>query len=189
MTLDSSAGASRMGLQTGDILNLLPNGELYAVRPSIGVPYLFLNIKSLVIDHLNIWDLQYNRYSTFSGVILPNQNATYGDIAVYDGQVLVTGFAYGFDFVLRLDLRQGFVSSAKVILSSLGQTDSEQPSGLAINDQGIALTTLPFSREGVPARRCRSRSSSGSTSTAAAAPCPWPWRPRTARCSRWTAGA
>jgi hypothetical protein len=148
-TLQAEDRPEFLGLQAGDILHMIPDGQLYAVRPSIGVPFRIADLRTMNIDILDIYDIVSHRSFNFSGTHQPNR-ATYGDIAVFNGMILVTGWSNtnALNFVLRLEPIGG-AWSAKVILTSLatesqGDLGSRQPAGIAINRHGIALTTLPF---------------------------------------------
>src|SRR5262249_12059541 len=94
------------------------------------------------------------QYSNFAGAIQPDK-ATYGDIAVWQGNILVTGFSYSYAFVMRIDVSTG-VPNIRVILSSraleidLRNLGSKQPQGIAVNAHGEALTTLPYSTPNGP---------------------------------------
>src|SRR5579864_420260 len=146
--LSASATDLSTALAPGDILDLSPGGQVLAYRPSTGALGPFLNIASLPsIDTSSIYDVSTGRTSGFAGAIIP-QLAMYGDIAVLGNTMLVTGVSQNFPFVLRLQMSNGVVTSAKVLLSSSVPTSNNLPRGVAVNARGLALTTLPITAGG-----------------------------------------
>jgi hypothetical protein len=160
-TLDANSGLERFGgLRAGDLLHLLPDGRILAVRPGSDptqrpLSTLIFSVKDFfsVIDFrtaiADIYDVQWQQPFNFAGSIQP-QMASYGDIAVYRGNILVTGFSYGYPFVMRIDVSTG-LPNVKVLLSSRAYeidpgtgNGSKEPPGIAVNAQGEALTTMPY---------------------------------------------
>lgn len=159
MTL--SAGTT--ALQEGDLLNLLPDGRLFAIRPSTGGAALLINLKQLIskskgllvstVDNTDIYDVYTGARSNFGGVILPEAAQTaYNDLSVYKGSQFTDIFVSGVSslpFVMRLRYQNGQFHSAKVLAASTGTvgwipTTGDLTTPVAVNDQGVVLTTLPM---------------------------------------------
>ena len=134
-----------------------PNGGLALLNPDTLDPIGAIDISRFAFDTSAIYDVATGEVSDFGGLIQP-QLAAFGDIDVRvvdedTVQFFVTGYAEGqtTPFVTRLELEVGVgFTEAKVILASSAETlptASQSPRrsrGIAVNDQGIALTTLPI---------------------------------------------
>jgi hypothetical protein len=148
ITLGSSAPQLNSALQPGDILDMLPDGEVYAYRPTTGGLAYFTNVAQVSADESHIFDIQTRTYSNFGGSIyLPT--ADFGDLSVLGSTVVVSGESNGLPFVMRIGFANGVPATAKVLLSSEttdnGSVDSR---GVAVNANGTVLTTLPYSPTG-----------------------------------------
>ncbi len=147
------------GVQAGDLLNFLPNGQIGVIRPSTGGAALLVNLRTLVsrsaspwayqIENTQIYDTYTGAFSNFGGAVLPEtSNYDQGDIAVFAGNgstdLLVSGSSSGLPFVMRLRWEDGVFQGGRVLVSSRGQTEGGVlPPGVAVNSQGMALTTMP----------------------------------------------
>ncbi|MCC6492327.1 MAG: proprotein convertase P-domain-containing protein [Pirellulales bacterium] len=130
----------------GEILALDQEGNLYRYQPGdLGATFIG-SLRFFLYDASAIYDVQSGTTSSFGGVINPRL-ATYGDFAVYGDTLVATGF-YTLPFVLSLKVTpQGY--DAKILASS--QASYGGPGiarGVAVNNEGRVLTTLPYSPSG-----------------------------------------
>jgi hypothetical protein len=113
------------------------------------------NLKTKVVDTSSIYDIATGLTGNMNGTVVPSAAQTqYGDMAVYkrsDGtDYFFTGLSVGaVPFVMRLrTYTNGTPSTLKVILSTsdlnLPASDNGLPRGIAVNSQGMVLTTLPY---------------------------------------------
>lgn len=152
-------GASALGtfqgriapLSNGNMLHLDFNGTLSVFDPA-GNRQDLLNFKqaNFPVDISSVYDMATGRFSNLGGIVLPQAPGTvYGDIAVLETsnsiELYVTGASVQtFFFVMQVTI-QGNSASGKVVVSTSATTAPEntQPRGVAVNDNGIVLTTLP----------------------------------------------
>lgn len=149
--------------QEGDLLNLLPDGRIYVIRPSTGGAAQLINLKQLIssskglivstVNNTDIYDVYTGAKSNFGGVILPEAAQTaYNDISAYKGSQFTDIFVSGVSslpFVMRLRYQNGQFHSAKVLAASTGTvgwipTTGDLTTPVAVNDRGVVLTTLPM---------------------------------------------
>ena len=139
---------------SGIILHLQKNGNLSLIDPNNLAEAKILNIKDLNVNASSIFNIVPD--TTVS--ILPQAAQTYyGDIAVLERgsqlDVFVSGLSIGLNpFVMRLRFQNNTVD-ARVVIASVGST-ATGPSrtggninttrGVAVNNQGTVLTTLPI---------------------------------------------
>ena len=139
---------------SGIILHLQKNGNLSLIDPNNLAEAKILNIKDLNVNASSIFNIVPD--TTVS--ILPQAAQTYyGDIAVLERgsqlDVFVSGLSIGLNpFVMRLRFQNNTVD-ARVVIASRGST-ATGPSrtggninttrGVAVNNQGTVLTTLPI---------------------------------------------
>jgi hypothetical protein len=143
--LGSSASQLNSNLKPGDILELQPDGELFAYRPSTGATAFFCNLATLSADESSIFDLQTGTYNNFGGAIQV-LGADFGDFGVYNNNLVVAGESHGLNFVMRVSFANGVPSTAKVLVSSQATDGGAiDPKGVAVNAQGTVLTTLAYS--------------------------------------------
>ena len=149
-TLGSSASQLNSGLKPGDILELQPDGELFAYRPSTGHTALVWNLSQLSADESSIYDIQTGTYNNFGGAITLS-NADFGDFGVYNNDLVASAESNGLDFVMRVGFSNGAPSTSKVLISSIASDGGGAlPAGVAVNSQGTVLTTLPYAPSGNP---------------------------------------
>jgi len=124
---------------------ILIDKQFYLVDPADLSSSSFFDITSLSIDTDQIYDIS-------TGLPFPSSldpiNASYSDFDfIYRGNqidLFVAGFYQAWHFILRIRLVSQAVQSAAVIITS-GATLSpfdNSPHGVAVNSQGIVLTTL-----------------------------------------------
>ena len=146
--LGSSAGQLNSAFESGDIVELQPDGELYAYRPTTGGSAYFGNLALLNASVSNVYDVQTSRLENFTGSI-SFSNAEFGDFGVYGNDLVVSGESNGFDFVARVGCANGAPATATVLDSSAASDGGPvAPKGVAVNAQGTVLTSLPFSPGG-----------------------------------------
>lgn len=141
--------------EAGQGYHLLSDGTLSRYDFSTRTLTPLLNLKALPTITSNIWDAALGTFNPSLGsVVLPGAAQTqYGDISVFDfgdGQdFFVSGLSVAFPFVtrVRFDTAGNFVES-RVIASSSASTagDSNETRGVAVNNDGMVLTTLPIDR-------------------------------------------
>lgn len=145
--------SNRFALETnsGLILSLSPSGQINLIEPNQGIVAPWVNLKSIPIKTDQVYDVATGVTRDFTGSIQPSLSS-YGDIAIFSGRdfldVYISGIGAGqaFPFVLRLRLSQTLGDSAQVIMSSVASTLEGSPPGIAVNSQGIVLTTLGVNR-------------------------------------------
>ena len=139
----------------GRIYLLSPNGDILALAPStLQEIAARISLRGLQFDTSAVFDINEGEFYAFDFT----QETFYGDIAVFHSrmdnvpeqlELFLTGLSDGLPFVLRLQLdpNTGGVLNARVILTSTAPAPEslEVPRGIAVNTQGIALTTLPVS--------------------------------------------
>ena len=137
-----------------------PNGGLALLDPDTLDPIGAIDISRFAFDTSAIYDVATGEVSDFEGQIQP-QLASFGDIDVRvvdedTVQFFVTGYSEddAIPFVTRLELEVGVgFTEAKVLLASSADSLSVEPQttrlsrGIAVNDQGIVLTTLPITSD------------------------------------------
>jgi hypothetical protein len=139
---------------SGSILRLQGNGNLSLIDPNNLAEAKILNIKDLNVNASSIFNILPDTTVT----ILPQAPQTYyGDIAVLERgsqlDVFVSGLSIGLNpFVMRLRFQNNTVD-ARVVIASVGNTAAgpsrtggniNLPRGVAVNNQGTVLTTLPI---------------------------------------------
>jgi hypothetical protein len=143
---------------SGDIWRLQTNGNLSIINPNNLSVTNIGNVKDLNVNVNSIFDIVTGTTRDLGGLILPQAGQTYyGDIALLERgnqlDVFVSGLSVGtFPFVMRLRF-QGNTLDARVVIASTGTTVSglgqtggnvNLTRGIAVNNQGIVLTTLPI---------------------------------------------
>jgi hypothetical protein len=104
-------------------------------------------------DATSVFNVEDGRIEDFRGTMLPGL-CTYGDIAVNGSTILVSGRdTDGESFVLRITPASGGGYTGKVLVTSTARSGGSGVSGLgavdtdargvAVNAQGLAVTTLP----------------------------------------------
>ncbi len=141
---------------TGLIFNLGSNGIVSFIDVNARQARDLFSIRQLNADTRTIYDVSTGLTDALDGAVQP-QLASYGDIALRrlsnnQMELFVTGISFGFPFVMRItlsaDLQQ--LVAAKVIVASRGSGTASGgvARGVAINNQGIVLTTLPTGANG-----------------------------------------
>jgi len=135
-------------LNTGDILEMQPDGETFTYRPSTGGSSSYSQYQGNTFDASSVYDPQTGSYLNLNGTISLS-SATFGGFGIDGSNILVSGDANGWDFVMRASYSQnnlGTISRTdKILLAAPLDGDSPSPRGLAVNPQGTVLTTLPSS--------------------------------------------
>lgn len=142
---------------TGQLFFLGENGQLFLIDPNSGAASLLVNLTAIPIDTSDVFDIATNTRGNFGGSLGLTSFFSYGDLAVVQYQngvidIFVTGLsqAQAYPFVMRLRFQNGALIQAKVVASSVASMAGSFniAPGIAVNNQGIVLTTLP-----IPARR------------------------------------
>ncbi|MGO9924476.1 MAG: hypothetical protein ACLQIB_58585 [Isosphaeraceae bacterium] len=133
-------------LDVGDIMEMEPDGELFAYRPSTGGSASYSYYQGNGCNASSAYDPQTGGYVALTGVINLS-NATFGGFGVDGSNVLVSGQANGWDFVMRATYSVVFpgkhVWTDTIVAAAQLEGNDDYPGGLAVNAQGTVLTTLP----------------------------------------------
>ncbi len=147
VTLGSSA--TLPNLSSGAILELQPNGLLYAYAPSAGQVVEYENFALDSSDESNVFDVQTGTYRNLNATIAL-AGATFGDFDVSGSDLVVSAQSNGWDFVMRVSYSEngsgGVTESLTTLVASPASDSSAQPGGVAVNGQGTVLTTMPTSQ-------------------------------------------
>lgn len=135
-----------------DIFQLQSDGDLIIINSSDLSFTGQINLKLLPVDTSSIFDISTSSLGDMGGLINPSAaNTQYGDIALLERgnqqDIFVSGKSMGtFPFVMRLRYKSGIFQSCKVIVASRGTTAGgvNLTRGVAVNKQGVVLTTLPI---------------------------------------------
>ncbi len=144
VTLGSSAMLA--DLSPGAILELQPNGELYAYTPSTGQVVEYDNFAADSSDESNVFDVQTGGYLNLNATITL-AGATFGDFDDSGSDLVVSAQSNGWDFIMRARYSENgagdVTESLTTLVASPASDNSTQPGGVAENGQGIVLTTMP----------------------------------------------
>ena len=136
------------GPGTVRILDLVQAGVLFRIDPAIGVPAPLIDLRAAPLDVSRAYDIGTRQVQNFAGVIVPGQ-ITYGDVAVLRRgpqlDIYLTGVSGRTAFVLRIREASGTLSVPRVLVASALTPAGTviQPRGVAVNNVGTVLTTLP----------------------------------------------
>ncbi len=156
LLLNSFAAPKLQVIPDSDILIALDENGSFSVIDSTNLSLInSFNLNSLPKDKSAVFDISTGDVGDFSALI-PSGLSTFGDfdIRVTENsiQFFITGLsqAQAFPFVFRFDVIDGFITDPKVLFSSTADVFSVAPQsprigrGIAVNDQGVVLTTLPL---------------------------------------------
>jgi hypothetical protein len=143
VTLGSSADLPV--LESGDILELQSNGWLFTCRPSTGGSAIYgSNLTTLTPNGTDIFDFATGQYVD-DGSYINLSNADFGDFGVYGDALLVSGEVDSYDFVMRVIYTESdgvLETTSKILVDSPVTDGSTVPKGLAVNANGVVLTSL-----------------------------------------------
>ncbi len=129
---------------TADLLELQPNGELYAFNPVGGASSVYDDLASDTVSLANVYDVQTGSMVNLSGKI-SLQGATYGDFGVYQDSLVVSAESSGWDFVMRVTHPSASAGVATVLAASPASDGlSASPGGVAVDSKGTVLATMPY---------------------------------------------
>ena len=133
-------------LSSGAILELQPNGVLFAYTPATGSLVKYDNLADDSSDESSVFDIQTQTDISLSGTVTL-AGATFGDFDASGNDLVVSAQSDGWDFVMRVSYTEngsGDVSEAlTTLVASPASDNSTQPGGVAVNAQGTVLTTMP----------------------------------------------
>ncbi|MGH9944727.1 MAG: pre-peptidase C-terminal domain-containing protein, partial [Pyrinomonadaceae bacterium] len=140
---------------TGLIWDLLPTGEVGLINPTSGQITPAFDLRQITADTSAIYDIASGRVDGFGGLI-NTRSANYGDIALWRRNnqldVFVAGNSVAFPFVMRIPISStGQPGTPRVLISSrqsAALNGNNLTRGVAVNSQGLVLTTLPL--DGLP---------------------------------------
>jgi hypothetical protein len=131
------------------VIALEENGFLTVFDANTGQTTGAANVKQIPIDTSAIVDISSGNIDNFGGLIQP-AFSSFGDIAVLNGQgftdLYISAISQAFPYVIRLRFLVNGGFDADVLVSSRASaapTDNIAP-GIAVNPQGVVLTTLPI---------------------------------------------
>ena len=128
---------------SGDILELQPNGQLFVFNPTGGTSSQYDNLPNYTANASNVFDVQ-----TGASVNLSSQisltGATYGDFGVYNNSLVISAESNNWDFVMRLTYGSSGGAATVLVASPASDGLSASPEGVAVDSQGTVLTTLPY---------------------------------------------
>jgi len=157
-SVSEDAGYLAVIPSSGSILRLQENGNLSLIDPNNLAEAKLFNIKDLNVNVSSIFDIVEKTTGNLGGIIQPQAPQTYyGDIAVLERgsqlDVFVSGRSIGVNpFVMRLRFQNNTLD-ARVVIASRGNTagglsptggNINTTRGVAVNNQGTVLTTLPI---------------------------------------------
>jgi hypothetical protein len=135
----------------GSVWDLQSDGDIFLLNPGTGEGSFLFNIRALPIDISRVYDVVSGTIGSISGIV--PQSSIYGDLAIlWRGEtldLLVSARSVVFPFVMRIRFVQGRLSSARVLISTNApESAANQPRGVAVNAQGVVLTTVPITSFG-----------------------------------------
>jgi len=137
------SSASLPSISSNDILELLPDGQLWVYDPASATSSKYDNLPSYTANASSVFDVQTN-----ASVNLSNQisltGATYGDFGVYDNSLVISAESNNWDFVTRLTYGSSGGVATVLVASPASDGLSASPEGVAVDSQGTVLTTLPY---------------------------------------------
>lgn len=132
---------------SGEIVAMRGDGRVYLINPNFLTVTPWFNVKDLFINYAQIYNVATQTFGTAAGVIQP-YTADYGDISIlpigtnrYD--IFITGSSEGAPFILKINVFPDNSYTARVIIgSSHISAFNTLPRGVAVNDDGIVLTSM-----------------------------------------------
>lgn len=140
----------RMASLPGSNLALSVNetGQISQINTDTLAEQTIAFLRNLPLDATRVYDFATGTVVNRSGVLLPFQTV-YGDIAVRieptSVDLYISGVSVAFPYIMRVRFSQdGSIRSEALAFSSASTAPNENsPPGLAVNPQGVILTTLP----------------------------------------------
>jgi hypothetical protein len=129
---------------TSALLELQPNGQLFAFDPSSGASSQYDNLASDTASMSKVYNVQTGTTVNLAGQI-SLANATYGDLGVYKNSIVVSAESNNWDFVMRVTYGASGTGTATVLAASpVPSGVSTSPQGVAVDTQGTVLATMPY---------------------------------------------
>jgi subtilase family serine protease len=128
---------------SSDILELLPNGQLFVFDPAGTTSSQYDNLANLTAGASKVFDVQSGASVDLSTKI-SLANATFGDFGIYKNSFVVSAESNSWDFVMRVTY--GSSGGVATVLAAAPASDglSAAPEGVAVDSVGNVLTTLPY---------------------------------------------
>jgi subtilase family serine protease len=140
------SSASLPNLSANDILELQPDGELFAYSLASKQITKYDDFQAYSPGASSVLNLQTGSYINLNGTINLS-TAAYGDFAVLGNNLIFSAKSNGWDFVLRDTYSENALGAItvtlKVLVASQVNTGLNGPGGVAVNSQGTVLTTQP----------------------------------------------
>jgi hypothetical protein len=130
-----------------DILELQPNGQLFLFNPGSGTSSQYDALPNDSLSASSVFDVQTGSVVDLSSQI-SLKGATYGDFGISQNSLLVSGESNNWDFVARFTYGSSGTTATVLVASPVSGGLSATPGGLAIDSQGMVLTTLPYQPAG-----------------------------------------
>ncbi len=141
ITVGSSA--SLPSIDTNDILELQPDGQLFVYNPVSGTSSQYDNLPNYTANASNVFDVQTDASVNLSSQISLT-GATYGEFGVYDNSLVISAESNNWDFVMRLTYGSSGGVATVLVASPASDGLSASPEGVAVDSTGTVLTTLPY---------------------------------------------
>ena len=149
VTLGSSESPSESlpTLDNGDILEMQPDGQLFAFRPSTELSERYSDFQGTPFNATAVYDSQTKAPVDLNSTISLT-GANFGDFGVDGNNLVVSVESNGWDFVMQTSYSENTPSQISysqwdVVVAAPTSDGSTAPKGLAVNSLGTVLTTLP----------------------------------------------
>jgi hypothetical protein len=128
---------------------LSPEGDFVVLTASTLEEIGRFHMQDLMVDTSDVYDVA---IQDLSSAFIFSPLTTYGDIAAFrpDDDVnapawFVTGFSEGTAFVMRIPMQEVVTQASVILMSTVASPPTlNRPRGVAVNAQGVGLTTLPL---------------------------------------------
>ena len=126
-------------------LELQPNGELFKFNPGSGSSAQYDNLASRTLNATHVYNLQSGSTVDLTSKI-SLVGATFGDFGIYQNTLVVSAESNHWDFVVRVSYRASASAATVTVLVASPASDGRAatPGGVAVDSQGLVLTTLPY---------------------------------------------
>jgi hypothetical protein len=137
------SSASLPAVNTGDILELQPNGQLFDFNPTGGTPFQFDDLANYTPNATHVYNIQTGNYANLTSNI-SLANATFGDFGIYNNSLVFSAESNNWDFVMRLTYASSGDVATVLVASPASDGLAASPEGVAVDPQGTVLATLPY---------------------------------------------
>jgi hypothetical protein len=139
--------AALPGTSAGDMLELLPTGQLYDFNAASGSSFQYDNLATDNANASKVFDIQTGATVDLSNTISVS-NATFGDFGVYQNSLVIAGASNNWDFVMRVTYGASSKAATILVASPVSSGLTASLPGVAVDSQETVLTTLPYTPSG-----------------------------------------